>query len=512
MAINTCSTIEIYVIKNVVNSNGSSVLICGFFIYLVLSFVLSFLQKWRYAITNTLILNINKDTRSIIVQQIFKTDYLSFSTIPTAEVYTTITDDIDNMGSLFSDILLGSLNNFLYLMFLITLMLTISTKFTLITFFVIVLLQVLIFIIIKNNQKMDTILRTICSHYNFEMLEIYNNFKNIHLFNLQDKYFKKINNILKKETNIAQVDSFIYSWLKPISIFIEISGLYIIINLALKSNLESGSIVSILYYAKVCFQISQTLIINFDEISLPLNAFQRVNKFVKYLGTLEQTKDVFGITFPQNFNGYIKFENVSFKYKEKIILENISFDIKKGEKLFIIGESGAGKTTIANILTGLYRNYTGNIFIDDVSLSDISISSLRNNIMYLPQNPFLIDASLKNNILLNNKNITNKTITEYINIIKETCPYFQFDLDRKIDPIKISKGEAQIISIIRAAVSQRKIYIFDEPTSNLDFNMEKTVRKIIDHIFSNSTLIIITHRISLIKETDKIFSLTSFSN
>ena len=197
------------------------------------------------------------------------------------------------------------------------------------------------------------------------------------------------------------------------------------------------------------------------------------------------------------------------KYDKEMILKNMSFIIKRGTKVTIAGKTGVGKTTLINVLMKLYDIEKGKILIDNRDISKISTKCLRNNISYISQNPYIFADTVRNNITLEDKNITDEQIND---LIHEMCVENLFDklnngLDTKIKLSKLSYGELQIIAFIRAILHKANIYIFDEPTSNMDLQTEKMIQNLIDKIYKTSTVNIIAHRKSTIENSDKIIYL-----
>lgn len=197
------------------------------------------------------------------------------------------------------------------------------------------------------------------------------------------------------------------------------------------------------------------------------------------------------------------------RYDKEIILKNMSFIIKKGTKVTIAGRTGVGKTTLTNVLMKLYDIESGRILIDNYDISKISTKCLRDNISYISQNPYIFNDTIRNNITLENNNITDEQINKLIYEmgVENLFNKLENGLDTKIKLSKLSYGELQIIAFIRAIVHKANLYIFDEPTSNIDLQTEKMIQNVIDKISEKSTVIIIAHRKSTIESSDKIIYL-----
>lgn len=215
----------------------------------------------------------------------------------------------------------------------------------------------------------------------------------------------------------------------------------------------------------------------------------------------------------QSLYGDIKIENIFFRYgTRKYILEDFSLDIKKGEKIALVGESGAGKSTIAKILLKLYDIEKGNITISNYSISDIKIDILREKIAYISQEVFLFTGTIMENLMYGSSETT--TIEEIMNISKLTRVHdFVDELPLRYNTYleengnNLSGGEKQRIAITRALLKKPDILILDEATSNLDTITEKAISEMIEKYTQNTTVIIIAHRLSTVKNCDKIFVL-----
>jgi len=197
------------------------------------------------------------------------------------------------------------------------------------------------------------------------------------------------------------------------------------------------------------------------------------------------------------------------RYDKEIILKNISFVIKKGTKVTIAGRTGAGKSTITNVLMKLYDIESGKILINNYDISKISTKCLRNNISYISQRPYIFSDTVRNNITLGDNSISDEQILDIVEDIgvKDIFSRFTNGLDEVIKDKKLSYGELQVISFIRAIVHKSNIYIFDEPTSNIDLKTERLIQNLIDKISENSTVIIVAHRKSTLDSSNKIIYL-----
>ena len=262
-------------------------------------------------------------------------------------------------------------------------------------------------------------------------------------------------------------------------------------------------------------QLSQMLFRPLRQIADKFNTLQMgmvaANRVFKILDTSDFIVDN-GENNPKKIQGKVSFKNIYFSYDSKNpVFKNFSLDISSGEKVAIVGSTGSGKTTIINLLLRFYDIDNGDILIDKRNIKEMSIEFLRSQISLVTQNIFLFADSIYNNIVLHNKNITKeevivaaKKIGIHNFIMKLPGGY---DYNVKERGVMLSEGQKQLISFLRAYVSNPSILILDEATSSIDSKTEKLIQYATSKIIENKTSIIIAHRLSTILNSDKIIVL-----
>ena len=219
-------------------------------------------------------------------------------------------------------------------------------------------------------------------------------------------------------------------------------------------------------------------------------------------------KEKFGTKHLKKVKGNFEFENVSFGYNDKLILKDLSFKIKENETVAFVGKSGAGKTTIFNLLCKMYDINEGTITIDGININDLDKDSIRGNITIISQNPYIFNMSIKDNLRLVKKDLTDK---EMIKACEIAClDEFINELPDRYDTIigeggvNISGGQKQRLAIARALVQKTEIILFDEATSALDNITQEKITNALNNMKNEYTILIIAHRLSTIQNADRI--------
>ena len=233
------------------------------------------------------------------------------------------------------------------------------------------------------------------------------------------------------------------------------------------------------------------------------------DRIFEVIGNEKFKKEKFGNLDIKKLEGNIKFDNVSFGYDKKKIINKMNFEIKPNEKVAFVGKSGAGKTTIFSLITKLYTVKDGNIRIDNYNIKDLTCDSLRNNMSIITQNPYIFNFSIKENLLLAREDAKMKEIRE---ACKLACiDDFIMKLPNKYDTmvgengVILSGGQKQRLAIARALLMKTEIILFDEATSALDNETQSEIKTAIDNLKGEYTILIVAHRLSTVIDCDRIF-------
>ena len=456
--------------------------------------------------------NVITDIRVLLFKHISKLSLSFFNNTKISELSSILIRDISGMRVAFSQSLQKlivepiSIASFLILLFII------NVKFSILVIIIIPISGFFSYQIgqsIRRKSKRNSIQSAGILNIIKEALS---NIKIIKIFNLEDSENEKFKTENKKYFNLIFKKSILSNLLTPINETIGLSVGILLIWFGGISVLEDQTMQSddFIKFILLLFAMLQPI----RKLSNVNVVFQNgIAAAERVFTILDNDNKIVQKTNPihiGNFNSSIKFKEVDFKYagSENMILENINLEIKKGQTLAIVGKSGAGKTTLSDLIPRFYDPYNGNLFIDSYDVKDYSLKSLRSLIGIVTQNIILFNDSIKNNIAYGSKNASDK---ELINALKSANLY---DLVSKLDDgidtiigengIKLSGGEKQRLSIARALVKNPQILILDEATASLDSESEKKVHNAIDNVIKDRTVIVIAHRLSTIINADKI--------
>jgi len=339
--------------------------------------------------------------------------------------------------------------------------------------------------------------------------ETYSGNKVISGYNLQDDIFEKVKKLIRETFNLQMSLTKRTGWLSPIMYIIASLGIAFVMlvgnKLIVMGRLTTGSFASFITSLLLLYKPIKTIGHDLTNMQTIFVAIARVFELFDIDSNILDN----GKLEPSKHPETIEFKNVSFGYeKNHNILNNISFTVQKGQTLAIVGNSGGGKSTIVNLLPRFYDVNSGGIYFDNVNIKDFKLDSLRNHISEVFQDNFLFEGTIKENILIGNKNATPEELNrvvkashldEFINSLEEGINSYIGE-----NGVTLSGGQKQRIAIARAMIKNSPVVILDEATSALDNKSEKVVQKALDNLMKNKTVFVIAHRLSTIFNADKI--------
>ena len=464
--------------------------------------------------TNLLGQKVVFDIRTKLFSKIisFKMSYYNKSSV--GRLVTRTVNDMETIASIFSQGLFMIVADLILMFSVLSVMLILSLKLSLIIFLVLPFILVATRLFQMAMKVAFNQVRNEVANLNSFVQERLSGIKEIQIFNrqlIEYDNFKKINERHKQ------------AWLKTVwynSIFFPISEISTSItvglivwyagfnNIAVENSISLGTIFLFIQLSQMLFRPLRQIADKFNTLQMGMVAANRV---FKILDTEEFVND-FGKIKSKSIKGNILFDKVNFGYdKDNIIIKNLSLKIKKGERIAIVGPTGSGKSTIIKLILRFFELNSGKINIDDVNIKDYSLKNLRSQISLVSQDIFLFADSIYNNISLFNKEISDKDVEVaakeigILDFINNLPGGFNYNVKER--GVMLSEGQRQLISFLRAYVSNPKILILDEATSSIDSRTEQLIQYATNKIIEGKTSIIIAHRLSTILNADKILYL-----
>ncbi len=509
---NLLSTLHPYVMKQIVDidfkaKNIEQTIIKFIILYCSIHFLLVICKNFKNIVVNNTMTVFLRDIREKLFSKVLNFKMTTFSKYNSAELYTRLTADVDNLLTMLSGLLEIILNNITYIVFMVIMMFVANIQLAIIGAFSVFVTAVVAYNSSRILSRLDNEILKKRDMENKEFSELYNKNKLTYLFNLQKNNINKTNELFDSELDTRKKYIFVHTFPYWLLTLIQALGIYALIYYALNINLDIslGSIYLVLFYTKGCKSPLEEIFNNLEDMQTCINSYRKI----KVLLDEKNDENIDDGEYVEDLSGDIEFQNVYMNYGKEPILKNLSFIIKNGAKVTIVGRTGVGKTTLTNALMKIYDIQSGKILINGYDISKISNKCLRDNISYISQNPYIFSDTVRNNIILGNTKIANDQIYELIHEMKVENVFEKLPegLDTQIKLSKLSYGELQIIAFIRAILHKTSIYIFDEPTSNIDLKTEKLIQNVIDKISKQSTVIIIAHRKSTIASSNKIIYL-----
>lgn len=453
-----------------------------------------------------------KKLRNSISEKINRLPLTFFDKNSVGDILSRVTNDIDtiaqsmnqSLASLFSSIVqfLGTIIMMFYTNWQMAVTAIVSSAFGFI----------FMFLIIGKSQKYFSMRQKSLGKLNGHIEEVYSGLNIVKSYNAKNYVIDKFDQANYDVYKASQMSQFLSGLMMPSMIFIGNLG-YVAICivgavLTIKGKITFGVIVAFMSYVRLftspLSQIGQAM----TSIQSTAASSERVFEFLDEK-EMEDEKEKTEYLDPQKAFGNIEFKNVEFTYdgNKKPTITNFSADIKKGQKVAIVGPTGAGKTTMVNLLMKFYKINKGDIIIDGKSINDLKRENIHDLFTMVLQDTWLFKGTIRENILFNRKDIAEKRLKDVIKSVSldhfiKTLPK---GLDSKIDDDdSVSQGQRQLLTIARAMIDDKPFLILDEATSNVDTRSEELVQEAMDKLAQGRTSFIIAHRLSTIKNADLI--------
>lgn len=501
--------LQIIVDDYILNKDVKQLLVFCLIMLGVLIFEVIFYFSFIYS-TNWLGQHIIKDIRTKLFDKVLKFKMQYFNKTPVGKLVTRVVSDIEVVASIFGQGLFPIISDLLQMLVIITIMMVMNWQLGLI---VIAVLPIMVYATKLFQIKIKGTFQDVrdqVSNLNSFVQERISGMKIVQLFTREKIEYKKFLNINDKHKKAHIRTIWYYSIFFPVveilsSITLAVIVWYGGLAAAVEGATSFGVITSFIYMTNKLFRPLRQIADKFNTLQMGNVAAERVFDVLDENAIEIDT----GTVVVENLKGNINFDNVHFRYLEdEPVLRGISFNVRQGETVAVVGATGAGKSTIINLLSRFYRINSGTITIDGIDLNRFELESLRNQISVVLQDVFLFSDSILNNITLNNNDIGLEEVTEAAKVIGihdfiMTLPN-NYHYNVKERGGMLSVGQRQLIAFLRAYVSKPAILVLDEATSSIDAQSERLIQKATHTITRNRTSIIIAHRLATIKKADKI--------
>jgi len=507
------SAINPYIIGETVNdfvtNQDISNLVYYIKILLIIVFAEVLLQFMFIYFANWVGQHIIRDIRAKVFRNInsFKMSY--FDTTSVGKLVTRVVSDIETIANFFTQGVFMIISDILKMLVVIVVMFVMNWKLAMVALVVLPILvyATKVFQVAIKATFQDV--RNEIANLNGFVQERVTGMKILQLFtreSIEYQNFKKINNNHKK-AHIKTV--WFYSIFFPIAEILSSFAIGLIVWFGGYQILEGfttlGAVIAFIKMSQMLFRPLRQIADKFNQLQMGIVSGERVFKIIDTKSYIRKE----GQIAASNIQGNIDFKNVRFSYiQDEEVLKGVSLKVNKGETVAIVGATGAGKSTIINLINRFYEIDSGTISIDSIPVEDYELSSLRNQIAIVLQDVFLFSDSILNNITLKNSLITESQVIDAakkigIHDFIMTLPG-GYHYNVKERGVMLSSGQRQLIAFLRAYVSSPRILILDEATSSVDSYAEQMIQYATDTITSGRTSIIIAHRLATIKKADKI--------
>jgi ATP-binding cassette subfamily B protein len=500
-------TIDEFVLKN--DATGLLMMVGVLFFALALQTII---QYYHTVITNWLGQSAILDLRKLIFDHLISLRLKFFDNTPIGTLVTRAVSDLETIADVFSEGLIVIIGDILQIVVIIGVMLYIDWELTLISLSTIPFLLIATYIFKEKTKKAFQDVRTEVAKLNTFLQEHITGMRIIQIFVREEAEFDKFKDINRRHRKAHIKSVWYYSIFFPVVELMSATSIGILVWYGSKQVIDNqislGIIISFIMYLNMLFRPIRELADKFNTLQMGMVSSERI---FQLLDTQEQTPNN-GTLQPSNIKAEVEFKNVSFAYNEsQPVLKNINFKIESGKTLALVGATGAGKSSIINLLNRFYEINDGEILLDGKDVREYELSFLRSQIATVLQDVFLFSDTIEENIRLKNKKISSEQI---IAAAKEVGAHdfimrlpggYQYNVMER--GATLSVGQAQLISFIRALVYNPKILVLDEATSSVDTETEELIQSAIQKLMKGRTSIVIAHRLSTIQNADEIIVL-----
>ncbi|MEJ6795801.1 MAG: ABC transporter ATP-binding protein [Flavobacteriales bacterium] len=506
------SVVRPFLIKNGLNNafedNDASVLVPYFLGMLGVLMIETVLQYYQTYLSNLVAQSVTLDLREKLYRKVLKFRLKFFDKTPVGSFVTRLISDIDGIAQIFSNGILTILGDIVKLIVVISAMMFISVELTLMVLIPIPVLLIGTRIFQKTIKKAFTEVRNQANKINVFTQEHITGMSIIQLFNREKREYEKFKQINKEHQDAHIRSVWAYAVFFPFVELLSATSMALLLwygaGEVLSAQLTIPALIAMILFINMLYRPIRMLADRFNVLQMGIVNAERVFTMFERDELLNDTG-----TLDRKLEGNISFDKVSFAYVEdNYVLKEIDLEVKSGETVAFVGATGAGKSSIVNILSRFYEFQEGTISLDNQDIRKYTLDAVRSQISVVLQEVFLFSDSIYNNITLSNKDISREQVIEASK--KVGAHEFimalpgGYDYNVKERGVMLSSGQRQLIAFIRAYVANPSVLVLDEATSSVDTESEELIQSAIEKLTKGRTSIIIAHRLSTIQQADKI--------
>lgn len=477
---------------------------------IALLFSVAFIEYLNSYLSGWLGQTIIRDVRLKLYNHLLKHKLSFYDKTPIGRLITRNISDIETIADIFTEGLADIAGSILQLTFIMAIMFYMNWKLTLISLSVIPVLLICTYIFKEKVKASFSDVRTAVANLNTFVQEHITGMNIVQIFTAENTEYQKFTKINEQHKSANLRSVLYYSVYFPIAEVLSAIGIGVLVWYAgggiLANEITFGTLLAFIMYIQMFFRPIREIADKFNTLQMGIVGSSRVLKLLENEDFIPQEGNI----LKEKIEGNIKFENVYFAYNEDdYVLKNISFEVKKGETIAFVGSTGAGKSSIINLLNRFYDINKGKITIDGIDIQEFSLQSLRESIGTVMQDVFLFSDSIAHNIHLGKEKITDEQILEAAKaigaeeFIKKLPNGLHYEVMER--GATLSVGQRQLVSFLRAMIHEPKIVILDEATSSIDSETEALIQVAMEKLLKGRTSIIVAHRLSTIRHANKIF-------
>ena len=474
---------------------------------LLLTFALEFVQTYTMQLVGQKIMF---DLRREVFAHLQRLPLSFFDKNPTGRLVTRVTADIDVLNDLFASGVVAIFGDFFTLFGIIIVMLTINWRIALMTFAVLPLIVMTTMAFRRVVRESYRRIRTALARINAYLQEHLSGIAVVQLLNREERSFEEFETINRDHLKAYKDSILAYGLFYPAVEYFGVIAVAIVLwfggGLAMDGVVSLGVVLAFIQYSQRFYRPIQDLSDKYNILQSAMASSERIFKLLDTPVTISDPAQP--LQLPPG-KGKIEFRNVSFAYQEDYwVLEDVSFTVDAGQTVAVVGHTGAGKTTLTNLLLRFYDVNKGEILLDGVDIRRLRQADLRRNFAIVLQDPYLFSGTISSNVRLGTEGIGQEAVesaTERVKLdryVNQFPEKYQARVDERSSTLSV--GQKQLLSYARALAHDPRILILDEATSSVDPETEFAVREGVEKLLENRTALVIAHRLSTIQNADKI--------